>query len=65
MTLDEIKKALADGKKVYWSNTGYEVIKDSLGQYLIRFKANNYCVGLTHSDGVTLSDDESTFFVVD
>ena len=65
MNLQEIKQAIADGRKVYWSNPSYEVIKDNLGQYLIYRKANEYCIGLTHRDGVTLNGKESEFFVID
>ena len=36
MTLAEIKEAIAEGKKVYWSNLSYEIIKDNKDQYLIK-----------------------------
>lgn len=60
MTLQEIKQVLEEGKKVYWSNTSYEVIKDSKGQYLI--KSNNHCIGLTWNDGVTLNGKPEQFY---
>lgn len=64
MNLAEIKQAIADGKRVFWSNTSYEVIKDSIGQYLIGYdiggRKENY-IGLTWQDGVTLNGDESEF----
>jgi len=63
MTLEEIKQAIAAGKKVYWSNKGYSVIKDNIGQYLIYRKDNEYCIGLTWRDGVTLNGKESQFFI--
>ena len=65
MTLEKIKKALADGKKVYWTHKGYEVIKDSVGQYLIVYHRGGkdmMCIGLTWSDGVTLNGKEEEFF---
>ena len=30
MTLEEIKQAIEDGKKVYWASEAYDVIKDSI-----------------------------------
>lgn len=63
MTLDEIKTAIDAGQKVYWYNRGYEVKKDSLGQYLIKFIPNGHCIGLTHLDGVTLNGEPDEFFV--
>ena len=32
MNLEQIKKALEKGLKVYWENDGYEVLKDKLGR---------------------------------
>jgi hypothetical protein len=63
MTLEEIKQAIADGKKVYWSNLAYEVIKDSIGQYLVKCHINNSYVGLTKSDDVTLADNPEKYFI--
>lgn len=63
MTLEEIKSAVDAGKKVFWSNEGYEVIKDSIGQYLIRFIPNNHCIMLTWRDGTTLNGKPEEFFV--
>ena len=51
MSLDDIKTAIYNGYTVYWKNRGYEVIKDKIGQYLIKCTANSYCVGLTRTDG--------------
>ncbi len=62
MTLNEIKAALDAGQRVYWCNPAYEVIKDSLGQYLIKCHLNGSCMGLTHRDDVTLNGEESEFF---
>lgn len=63
MTLQEIKDAVESGKRVFWSNTGYEVIRDSIGQWLIKCRMNGSCIGLTWRDGVTLSGKKNDFFV--
>lgn len=63
MTIDEIKKAIDAGQKVYWCNRGYQVIKDSIGQFLIKFIPNGHCIGLTGQDGVTLNGEPDEFFV--
>lgn len=44
-TQKEIENLVSEGRKVYWKNTGYKVIKDNLGQYLIVFHSGD-CVGL-------------------
>ena len=51
MNLEQIKKALEKGLKVYWENDGYEVLKDKLGRYLVVFRHNGYTVGLTDLNG--------------
>lgn len=61
MTVSEIKKAIEEGKKVFWCNELYKVIKDTKGQYLI--KCNDHCIGLTYNDGVTLNGKEEQFFI--
>lgn len=63
MNLAEIKQAIADGQKVYWSNKAYEVIKDKIGQYLIKCNLNNHYIGLTWQDGETMNGKEEEFFV--
>jgi hypothetical protein len=62
MNLEEIKKAVDEGKSVYWSNRNYEVIKDKNGQYLICCSLNNSCIGLTWTDGTTLNGKEMDFY---
>ena len=37
MTLQEIKAAVDAGHRVHWANPGYRVIRDKLGQYLMRY----------------------------
>lgn len=61
MTLDQIKKAVDLGQKVYWKNEGYQVIKDKKGQYLI-LHCSGSCIGL-YSQNNVLNGDESDFFV--
>ena len=63
MTLEQIKGAIALGLSVKWSNDGYDVIQDSLGQYLIKYRPNGHCIGLTRSDGITMNGEESQFYV--
>lgn len=65
MTLREIKTAVESGKRVCWSNTGYEVLHDEVGQWLIWCRANDNYIGLTHSDDVTLNGREDQFFIDD
>ena len=65
MTLDEIKQAVRDGHTVHWSNPGYTVIEDSIGQWLIRYEGGlgiNY-IGLTWSDGTTMNGEPDQFYV--
>jgi hypothetical protein len=50
MTKQEIEQAIAQGIKVHWSNTGYEVIKDSFDRYMVVFVSNGYCSFLTAGD---------------
>lgn len=49
-TLQAVKDAVDAGKPVRWENDGYHVTKDCLGQYLVTFRPNGYCVGLTAVD---------------
>ena len=64
MTLDEIKQAVSDGHTVHWSNPGYTVIEDSIGQWLIVCNFNDSCIGLTWSDGVTMNGEPDQFYVL-
>ncbi len=63
MNLQEIKEAVNNGKKVYWANTAYEVVHDKYDQWFIVCTLNDNAIGLTWRDGVTLSEDESEFFI--
>ena len=62
MNVNEIKKAVDEGKQVHWSNVGYTVIKDNIGQYLIQHW-NGHCIGLTWADNVTLNGKEEDFYI--
>lgn len=64
MTLQEIKKAVNEGKVVHWKNEGYQVIK-SKDDYLIKFlgKMHSSFIGLTWQDGVTMNGEEKDFFI--
>lgn len=64
MTIQEIKEAVDSGRKVHWSNDGYTVIKDSIGQYLIKHYSGD-CIGLTNQAGDKLNGAESEFYVLD
>jgi hypothetical protein len=63
MTLEEIKAAVESGRRVFQHNRLYEVIKDNLGQWLIVCASNNYTIGLTWMDGVTMNGKPEDFFV--
>ena len=63
MNIAEIKAAVDAGKAVHWSNDGYVVRKDILGQYLIIFKPNGSAIGLTDKSGFRLNGQEEDFFL--
>lgn len=62
MTLTEIKQALKEGKRVYWSTLVYEVkfLESKQDYYIV---SNNHSIGLTWTDGVTLNGKENDFFI--
>ena len=62
MTLQEIKTAVEEGKKVYWKNGSYQVIKDKIGQWLIKH-SGGHCIGLTWQDEITMNGEEKDFFI--
>jgi hypothetical protein len=62
-TIEEIKQAVDEGKKVFWSNRAYEVIKDSVPQYLIKCNINQSCIGLTNVKGNLLNGCIEHFFI--
>jgi len=62
MNLDEIKKAVNEGKTVCWANDGYQVIKGKYS-WVIEWTNNGNCIGLTHTDGKTLNGKEEEFYI--
>lgn len=65
MNIAEIKTAVDAGTSVHWSNEGYVVRKDKLGQYLIVFEPNGSAIGLTDRSGDRLNGQEEAFFLSD
>ena len=65
MTLTEIKAVVESGKTVYAGSPGYIVLKDNLGQWLIKYRGSDYCIGLTHRDGVTLNGRPEDFWIAE
>ena len=67
MNKDEIKKAVDEGKTVYWSNPAYTVIKQENGHYLIHCNLNDYCFGLHGLEGTEyenqLNGKEEDFYI--
>lgn len=63
MQLQEIKAAVESGKRVFQHSPMYEVIKDSIGQWLIVCKSNSYCIGLTWQDGKTMNGKPEEFYI--
>ena len=67
MNIKEIKKAVDEGKKVYWSNPAYEVVKGKSGEYLIHCTLNDHCIGLHGLEGTEyenkLNGEEKDFFI--
>lgn len=63
MTIDQIKAAVDQGKTVCWVHEGYRVLRDRLGQYLVRYERNNCCWGLTDRSGTRLNGLECQFFI--
>jgi|Laugrespbdmm15sd_2_1035082.scaffolds.fasta_scaffold06703_8 hypothetical protein len=71
MTLNEIKKAVRDGKQVHWASKIYKVINpiksptldENDEQWLIHCTANNSYTGLTWQNNVTVNGKESEFFI--
>lgn len=61
----DIKAAVDAGRTVHWSNDSYQVIRDSIGQYLIvyqRGRPGEHAIGLTWRDGTTLNGRIDQFY---
>ena len=65
MNIAEIKIAVDAGKSVHWSNEGYVIRKDTMGQYLIVFEPGGSAIGLTNRSGGQLNGQEEDFFLSD
>jgi hypothetical protein len=63
MTLQDIKTAVREGKRVCWITPEYQVACDNLGQWLILLDGGRSAWGLCRADG-SLRDAESEFYVV-
>ena len=63
MTLQEIKRAIEKGQTVNYRNSGIEVQKTNAGQYHIVTLSNNYRIGLTWSNGITVNGKPEEFFI--
>ena len=61
--IEAIKAAVDAGQPVHWTNTGYVVHKDALGQYLITYRHGGSTIGLTDQSGTRLNGDEAEFYV--
>ena len=65
MTIEEIKAAVDAGLPVRWVHDGYHVTRDGLGQYLITFKPNQNCIGLTNRAGDCLNGQSDDFYIAE
>ena len=69
MTLEEIKLALFEGKRVYWKTPAYSVFEGLDGYYIVFIPDSagfgHNCISLTWQDGKTLNGTEEDFFVGD
>lgn len=63
-SVGDIKAAVESGQKVHWKHEGYQVLKDSIGQWHIKCLQNENCIGLTHQDGETLNGEIDEFYAV-
>lgn len=63
MTLEQIKQAIAEGKRVKWGNDAYDVILSKSGKYLIVCSLNQDTIGLTWADGVTMNGKAEDFYI--
>jgi len=61
--INEIKKAVSEGKNVFWRNEGYVVIKDKNNEYLIVATFNGNAIGLTNAKGDILNGQENEFYI--
>lgn len=60
----DITEAVDRGVTVYWKSTSYEVIKDRLGEYLIRCCLGGDVIGLTNKSGTKFNGEQGDFFTI-
>ena len=64
MKLAEIKEAVRAGRKVCWIHSGYmvkrHIFRDGSEQWLV-VHSGGHCIGLTHTDGVTMNGKPEDF----
>lgn len=46
MTIEEIKKSVEEGKKVFWKNHAYLIYKEAWGAFRVKCSFNGHIVGL-------------------
>jgi hypothetical protein len=63
-TAAAIEAAIDAGHRVFWATLNYEVIKDSVPQYLIWSRFNDYYIGLTDIRGNLRAGEVGQFFTV-
>lgn len=63
MTLEEIKRAVLEGKCVYWSNKGYKVVYKYQVWWIEHTRTKNI-IRLTHVDSDVLNGEPEEFFIV-
>lgn len=71
MTFNDIINAIENKQRVFWSNKGYEVIKDvikkvdkdDIVQYLIHCNINDSYTGLLEKNGEIVAYNPNDFFI--
>jgi len=63
MNIKQIKDAVDAGLPVRWTNDGYHVTSDDLGQYLITYQPNQHTIGLTNKAGDSLNGQPEDFYI--
>lgn len=65
-TIEEIKQAVNEGKKVYAESLFYQVIKDAKEQFLIK-ASNGYTIGLHGAEGTKYESvlNANNFFTIE
>jgi hypothetical protein len=64
MNEQELKKALAAGKQVYWMNSAYEVIHNQLQDVYVKCHFNGNLMSLSNHHGeLNLAGFENGFYV--